>query len=124
MPEFLRPQPEDLTMIPTLTIRSKLMALIGVFALGLSAFGLYAYFTLSAVKVNGPHYVQIVQGKDLIADILPPPEYIIETHLVAHMMVQDGAKDMDGLLVRYAQLKKDFSDRHEFWIKDLSDGNM
>ncbi len=36
---------------------------------------------LSQLKVNGPIYRQIVLGKDLIADILPPPEYVIEAYL-------------------------------------------
>ncbi|MDM7981876.1 MAG: hypothetical protein QUV71_16195 [Rhizobium sp.] len=29
--------------------------------------------TLQTLKVNGPIYKEIVDGKDLIADILPPP---------------------------------------------------
>ena len=36
---------------------------------------------LGQLKVNGPIYRQIVLGKDLIADILPPPEYVIEAYL-------------------------------------------
>ena len=35
------------------------------------------------VRVNGPLYHDIVTDKDLIADILPPPQYIIESYLVA-----------------------------------------
>src|SRR5262245_6999533 len=31
--------------------------------------------------INGPYYAQLVQMKDLVADILPPPAYIIETYL-------------------------------------------
>jgi HAMP domain-containing protein len=112
-------------MLAKLTIRAKLLALLGVFGVGLVAFGIYAYSSLSVVKVNGPYYAEIVQGKDLIADILPPPEYILETHLVAHLMVRDeSGKELDGLLQRYAQLKKDYADRHDFWVKDLPAGEM
>src|SRR3954454_20648425 len=112
-------------MLAKLTIRAKLLALLGVFGVGLVAFGIYAYSSLSVVKVNGPHYAEIVQGKDLIADILPPPEYILETHLVAHLMAADtSGKELDALSQRYVQLKKDFIDRHEFWTKDLAASEM
>jgi hypothetical protein len=34
--------------------------------------------TLNTVKVNGPIYQSIVSNKDLTADILPPPAYLVE----------------------------------------------
>ena len=43
---------------------------------------------INEVKVNGPLYRQIVEGKDLIADILPPPEYIIESYLTAYELAE------------------------------------
>jgi len=47
-------------------------------------FGIYFFNTLNTLKVNGPIYKQLVEGKDLVADILPPPNYIIETYLTAY----------------------------------------
>jgi len=38
---------------------------------------------INRVKVNGPEYAKVVDAKDLVADILPPPNYIVETHLIA-----------------------------------------
>jgi hypothetical protein len=49
------------------------------------------------VKANGPIYVKIAQGKDLIADILPPPEYIIESYLNCLQMVEAVGTDKNGL---------------------------
>ena len=40
--------------------------------------------TLQTLKVNGPIYKEIVDGKDLIADILPPPLYLIESYALAN----------------------------------------
>ncbi|BBJ23259.1 hypothetical protein [Candidatus Nitrotoga sp. AM1P] len=50
---------------------------------GFSIYGMWSFKTLNELKVNGPIYHRIVQGKDLVADILPPPEYIIESYLVS-----------------------------------------
>jgi radical SAM superfamily enzyme len=63
-------------------------------ASGFIAYGAWSFKTLHEVKVNGPIYERIVQSKDLIADILPPPEYIIESYLVC-MQIQD-APDAGG----------------------------
>jgi hypothetical protein len=40
----------------------------------------------STTAVDGERFNRIVQSKDLLADILPPPSYIVESHLVAHEM--------------------------------------
>ena len=60
-------------------IKSKLSLLVGLFVLGFMAFGIVTYSTMNTLratldnlKVNGPKYKEIVQSKDLIADILPP----------------------------------------------------
>lgn len=50
---------------------------------GLLAITWTSVSTIGTLKVGGPIYTQIVLGKDLIADILPPPEYLIESYLEA-----------------------------------------
>lgn len=56
------------------SIRTKLTILSGVFVAALLLLAGYAFVTLQTVKVNGPLYDAIVRDKDLIADILPPPQ--------------------------------------------------
>ncbi|WP_374380892.1 methyl-accepting chemotaxis protein [Dongia sp.] len=69
---------------------------------------------LSELKVGGPLYRQIVQGKDLIADILPPPEYVIESYLEATLAVKHPA-ELAQHRDRLAQLKMDYDARHAYW---------
>jgi methyl-accepting chemotaxis protein len=52
------------------------------------------------VQVNGPLYQRIVEGKDIVADILPPPEYIIESYLVVLQMVQEPESDRRNELIQ------------------------
>jgi len=56
----------------------KIYVLAGIITFGLIIFSAISFSTLTRLKVNGEIYARIVKGKDLIADILPPPEYIIE----------------------------------------------
>ena len=102
---------------------NKMAFLVSAFVLGFMIFGGWAYSTMVTVKINGDHYKQIVQGKDLIADILPPPEYIIESYLVTQQMLDETDRNkLSQYVERGKQLRKDFEDRHEYWNKELPDG--
>ena len=106
-----------MTTFKNLSVRYKLYCLVGVFALGFLGFGLSASRTLSEVKVNGPYYARVVQGKDLIADVLPPPEYLIESYLVALQMLDEADRSaLNGLVSHARTLRRDYGggqhDRH------------
>jgi len=93
--------------------------LISVFALGFAIYGAWSFKTLNELKVNGPVYQRIVQGKDLIADILPPPEYIIESYLVS-LQIADATDTtaQNALIERLKALQGEYDTRHEFWLKE------
>jgi methyl-accepting chemotaxis protein len=110
-------------------VKVKLWLLVGLFSAGLSVFGVVSFNLTNAVKVNGPLYLDIVQGKDLVADILPPPAYIIESYLVVLQAIEametgQGAAHIEALIERGKVLRKEYDARHEFWLKDLPDGKM
>jgi len=64
------------------SLRIRLNVQIALFVLSFIGFGFLAFNTLSVLRINGPIYKDIVQGKDVIADILPTPAYIIESYLL------------------------------------------
>ena len=105
-----------------MAFRNKLWLLVGVFALGAIASGLFWLNALSRVKVNGPIYHDIVQQKDLLADILPPPEYLIEAYLVSHQMMDADKAKLPAMIEKERALAKDFEDRHQYWQTELPDG--
>ncbi len=87
-----------------------------VAALSLAAVIFISNYALSQLKVGGPVYNQIKLGNDLVADILPPPEYVIEAYLEATLALQDHS----SLAIRrdrLTQLKKDYDERRDFWSK-------
>jgi len=85
----------------------------------------YAVLTMNLVKVSGPLYTDIVMGKDLIADILPPPAYIIESWLtVNEMMLKSGAEDSGIFSKKMTALENDYQTRLAVWQKDLPSGAM
>jgi methyl-accepting chemotaxis protein len=99
-----------------LTISRAILIFGLVTALGLGAVIATSVYGLAQLKVGGPLYSQIKLGNDLIADILPPPEYVIEAYLEATLVLHEPA----ALAVRrdrIAQLKKEYDERREFWVK-------
>jgi len=69
---------------------------------------------LNRLKVNGPIYEDIIYSKDLIADILPPPLYVIESYALAN----ESTLYPDTLAVnapRVKVLKEQYEERRAYW---------
>ncbi len=100
----------------SIKLAQRLTAMVVATAAGFFIFSAFAFFTLNQLKVNGPLYERVVQGKDLIADILPPPEYIIEAYLVSLQLTEaTEAAKIEQLSTRFRTLKKEYDERHAFW---------
>jgi methyl-accepting chemotaxis protein len=111
--------------IANLKVQWKLIVLISVALFGFIANAVFMYSLMNKVRVNGPIYREIVTNKDLVADILPPPEYIIETYLTAIQMKDEANPEaIEKLIAKCEALKKDYLERHEFWKHELSNGQI
>ncbi|MGO9486039.1 MAG: methyl-accepting chemotaxis protein [Rhodomicrobium sp.] len=80
-------------------------------------------YSLDRLKIGGALSEQIALGKDLVSDILPPPEYIIEAYLETSLL----AKDPQSLSVhrkRLTDLKKDYDSRHDYWAAQDIDAQV
>lgn len=102
----------------------RFIALFFVLVAGFAIYGAWSFKVLNDLKVNGPHYQRIVQGKDLIADILPPPEYIIESYLVALQAANAPPEERKAFISRLRSLKNDYDTRHDFWLKEPLEGEI
>lgn len=108
-----------------MSIRLKFLSAIGFCILAFVAFGFVAWNTVDATKVTGARYQVIVDGKDLVADILPPPEYIVETYLVVYQLVEEtDATKVKALTERIHALRRDFDERHQVWATTLPAGRL
>src|SRR5436190_17817991 len=97
------------------TSLARAIALFGaVTAAGSIAVLLTSEIALSQLKVGGPLYDKIKLGNDLIADVLPPPEYVIESFLEATLGVVDP-KTLSERQSRIAELRKEYDTRRAFW---------
>ncbi len=96
---------------------SRLMLIAGsVLGLSFVAVALLNALALEKLRVGGPLYSQIVLGKDLIADILPPPAYVLEAYLETTLALNDPQSTADHAN-RLAQLHKEYDTRQEYWLQ-------
>jgi methyl-accepting chemotaxis protein len=101
---------------PSLTLARQFLLLIAFLVAGFAIYGAWSFKTLNELRVNGALYKRIIQGKDLIADVLPPPAYIIESYLTTRQMM-DASSDQQvaELTARLQRLRKEYEARHVFW---------
>jgi methyl-accepting chemotaxis protein len=98
-----------------LSLSSAIIAFGIALAIGFTAVVSTSLYALRELKVGGPLYSDIKLGNDLIADILPPPEYVIEAYLEATLAMREP----DQLAAhgeRLVQLRKDYDERKAFWV--------
>jgi methyl-accepting chemotaxis protein len=108
-------------------IGKKLVLLVAIFITGYTGFALFSFSTLQTLRIEGGLYNRIIMSKDLIADVLPPPEYIIESYLkVLQLAGETDLDEMHGLIADLNRLRKDYGARHQFWIDEplLTPGAM
>ena len=99
-----------------LSISTAIAAFGLLVAAGLAAVVLTGAYALGELKVGGPLYNNIKLGNDLVADILPPPAYVIEAYLEATLALREPNSLADHEK-KLAQLKKDYDERKAFWGK-------
>jgi methyl-accepting chemotaxis protein len=108
-----------------LKLKYKFGVVLIMFGLGLSIFAFNSFKTIKQIEINGDLYKEIVKGKDLIADILPPPDYIVETHLICYQLINEPDKSVcDELISKSKTLREEFETRHKYWRAELSEGQM
>lgn len=110
-------------MLKTMKLSHLTVILTTVLLAGFAAILWTSMSAINTLKVGGPTYAQIVLGKDLVADILPPPEYLIESYLEVTQILNDPGS-LKTRSDRLVQLRKDYDTRHAYWLEQSFDENI
>ena len=71
---------------------------------------------LRELKVGGPVYERIVQGKDLIADVAPPPVYLVQAYLETNL-INNEPWSLEPRRKRLAEMRRAYDERIAVWGK-------
>ncbi|MFM9829007.1 MAG: methyl-accepting chemotaxis protein [Sphingomonas sp.] len=80
----------------------------------------FASVEVNTIRFGGPIQLANQQLSDLTADILPPPEYVIESYLEATKLI-DNPAELKTRSTNLAKLEKDFNDRQAYWQESSLD---
>ncbi len=112
-----------MTFMKNMKIRMKLLLLFVLFFAGMILYAFFSFKTINEVKITGTTYNDIIRNKDLVADILPPPSYIIESYLTVYQLsVAENILKRNQLESSFQELEKEYMSRHAFWEKELPEG--
>ena len=100
-----------------LKLKTQLILLIGLMVIGFAIAGIMADRAFNKVLVNGEVYQDIQAHKDLAADILPPPAYLLESWQVALEMAAIKNAPLQPLIEKSNQLSEAFTKRTQYWVE-------
>lgn len=96
------------------SISSAIIAFGLALVIGFTAVVATGNYALRELKIGGPLYSEIKLGNDLVADILPPPAYVLEAYLEATLAMREPDQ-VASHGERLVQLRKDYEDRKAYW---------
>ncbi|MCX7177035.1 MAG: methyl-accepting chemotaxis protein [Proteobacteria bacterium] len=105
-------------MLKKLSVKSQLVGMLVGIVLLLVSFAIVVWIAVGSISVAAD---SMGQGKDVVADILPPPLYVLEAELTVLQLQDAKGEDVTPLIVKLASLKKEYDDRNAFWEKEALD---
>lgn len=84
-----------------------------------------AFTTINAVKIKSAAYNRIYSANILLADVLPPPVYIIEARLTVLQIAQETRPaELKVLDKKLTSLQSDFETRQTYWQENSLGANF
>jgi methyl-accepting chemotaxis protein len=102
----------------------RLMIAFGLVIAGMMAFlAMQTYTSISEIRIGSGSYDRIVQGKDLIADILPPPLYPAEPFAYMHI-IEGNPTVLAKISDRLDTIESDYRKRMAYWKESIAKLNI
>jgi methyl-accepting chemotaxis protein len=105
------PQATQSAPVPFLGMRAMLNLLIGV---GIAAALIIGSLSFWGSRTSGGAATQTFVAKDVTADILPPPLYLIEMRLILSQAIE-GTLSIDQAKSEFKRVQGEYQARIEFW---------
>ena len=104
----------------TMPFRRRLRLLVLTPIVILALWAAFSRYSIGRLTTGG-----LVADKDLIADILPPPNYLIESYLLCLQLADEANRAQVLQLVDAGkQLRADYDRRADYWHRQLAAGSI
>ncbi len=105
-------------MLKNMSIKAQLMGMVAGTVIILLVFSTVVWIGVGFISKASD---SMGSGKDLVADILPPPLYVLEAEMTVLQLQDAKGDEVQPLLSKLASLKKDYDDRNAFWDHETLD---
>jgi methyl-accepting chemotaxis protein len=106
------------------SIQTKILSIVAIFVIGFTIHSSIVHRTTRA-SLEESDYREVMSVKDLIADCLPPPLYVVEAYLVATEAFRETDKtELERLRARWRKLEQDYGVRMSYWHEHLQAGPL
>ncbi len=102
-------------------IQTQLLALVLGTGVGIAVL-VGATWQSQADRAEESVYRPVLETKDLVADVLPPPAFVLEARLVGFELAMAPEGERTALLKRFAQLEANFTERQGVWARAIEPG--
>ena len=106
--------------IKNISIKTRLVFLVSIMTFGTLLILGKMYVLLEETNIGSKHYSDIILSKDLLADILPPPEYIIEARLLTLELEKAEDAEAQAIIEKLKTLHEDYKARQAYWKQHLT----
>ncbi len=104
------------------SFRTRFIVIGTIFLVGYAALLVVGGLTLERVRIGGSLYDEVAHEKDLIADILPPPKFIVEPYLLCYQIATaETQRERGPLIAQLTQGVEAYRQRQRYWEEHLDD---
>jgi len=105
-------------MLQRFKLGTKLALVVALALAAVTTVAVVGYTTLQKVEIGSDAYQRSIEYEQLIADVLPPPQYVVESYLTANRVLRaTSAADISGLTGRLRLLKGEYYAAHAKWVE-------
>ena len=106
-----------------MTIKNMIKVAGVVIAVVIASGAFLAGLKINQIRMGGPIQTANQQMSDLVADILPPPAYVLEPYLEATLLLQHP-EQVQTRKTRLADLEREYLARMNYWHEaDMTPGS-
>ncbi len=101
-----------------LSLGNLLYGLLATVVAGLMLLAYQAFESAGSVTIGSKLYTDVIQSNDLVADVLPPPQYIVEAALLVRQIRMATPAEREPLVARFKQTREEFDTGQKRWLSD------
>jgi methyl-accepting chemotaxis protein len=101
-----------------LSLGKLLYGLLSIIVAGLMLLAFESFESAGSVAIGSKLYKDVIQSNDLVADVLPPPQYIVEAALLVRQIRSAAPAERQALVTRFKQTREEFETGQKRWLSD------